>query len=794
MTIAADTTGATPIAPSPAHTRTSRGVPTRMLDALSSVRLGVTLLVILFVYSTIGSAGILFPVEPNILDPSSWRHSMVRTWPIFEMTEFEWFHTWFFLLNCALIGLNLTVATIRRIPFRVVNLGVWMIHTGIIVLLIGSVVYFGTKTEGDAPVLRRMVSVSFPDGQSVTLPALPSRSIEAPRPDGVYRFSIASIDPEWPLPTEEGSERRTAFSVTVACDTPNRSFMRRLLSDRPDLTEDLIPGEGRAVELERFGSRITDDRFRLGLDPAPQDSFWVKDSFALAVRPAGGSAWSQRVLEGMPRYNDRIRSVDEAWPGMAGGDPADAVRPLGVEARPPAGGDALGDVSARVIGYLRYARLEPRVVPGGDGFNPTVSVRLVDPSGRARSTRLAMSPSSARRGFDGNIAFRYAADEAELERLREVRRPSLVAEAGGASVRIDLEDPAAADRPVPVGDTGWTVAVSDLVRDLAIGDEVVSLAILEITSPEGETFSRWSFEDDALNRDITGSASDPHGGSTQGPPDERIRTLFSPGAGAPVVVVAGPGAGEGALVWISGMPERRAAIGEPIAFGGGAGLTVDDFSVTSRVEVRPLIWPLHLRDKQSADALAFAMAQVELVSPGGWVHRQWLPFHKYTFERDDIAGAGLGRWSPTPVVLPSGETVELLFTRERRPLPDPVILQDFHLTSYVGGYSGQSLSVRDWASDLRFGREGGWGDIQTIATNEPTEHEGLRFFQAYWDAPAPGSPGMAFTGLGVGNRRGVEIQLIGSTLSVIGMIYAFYVKPIIKRRRRERVLRELAAP
>jgi hypothetical protein len=48
-----------------------------------------------------------------------------------------------------------------------------------------------------------------------------------------------------------------------------------------------------------------------------------------------------------------------------------------------------------------------------------------------------------------------------------------------------------------------------------------------------------------------------------------------------------------------------------------------------------------------------------------------------------------------------------------------------------------------------------------------------------------------FTGLGVGNRRGVGIQLAGTIIAVIGMMYAFYVKPVIKRRRRSKVLREL---
>ena len=51
---------------------------------------------------------------------------------------------------------------------------------------------------------------------------------------------------------------------------------------------------------------------------------------------------------------------------------------------------------------------------------------------------------------------------------------------------------------------------------------------------------------------------------------------------------------------------------------------------------------------------------------------------------------------------------------------------------------------------------------------------------------------MSFTGLGVGNRRGVVTQLAGCILSVIGMMYAFYVKPIIKRRRRAKVEAELA--
>ena len=47
---------------------------------------------------------------------------------------------------------------------------------------------------------------------------------------------------------------------------------------------------------------------------------------------------------------------------------------------------------------------------------------------------------------------------------------------------------------------------------------------------------------------------------------------------------------------------------------------------------------------------------------------------------------------------------------------------------------------------------------------------------------------MNYTGAGVGNRNGVHVQLFGTVIAVFGMIYAFYVKPFLRRRERDRVL------
>src|SRR5687767_11875140 len=90
------------------------GLQGLLLSLFSSIWLGVTLLALLFVYSAIGSSGV--PIHPNILDPSHW--VAVRQLRPFEMTEFEWFHWWPFDLLIALICVNLVVATLRRIPFK----------------------------------------------------------------------------------------------------------------------------------------------------------------------------------------------------------------------------------------------------------------------------------------------------------------------------------------------------------------------------------------------------------------------------------------------------------------------------------------------------------------------------------------------------------------------------------------------------------------------------------------------------------------------------------------------------
>ena len=127
-------------------------------------------------------------------------------------------------------------------------------------------------------------------------------------------------------------------------------------------------------------------------------------------------------------------------------------------------------------------------------------------------------------------------------------------------------------------------------------------------------------------------------------------------------------------------------------------------------------------------------------------------------------------------------------------------LEDFKLTPRPGGFTGTTQSVRNWTSVVAFDDGNGGSTVQSVSVNDPQESGGYWFFQAQWDPPQEslgdqfaGSRGLNYTVLGVGNRAGVIVQLVGCCLTVLGMIYAFYVKPIIKRRKQSSVRAKVAS-
>lgn len=797
-----------------------------VLDLLSSVWFGILLMVVIFVYSSIGSAGLFYPTGLNIFRGENWHIEFVRQWRVFELTEFEWFHTWYFNLMIGLLCANIIVTTVRKIRLSWLNAGVWMIHAGIIILCIGSVVYFGKKVEGDATVIRRAVRINWQGeagAKPVVMPALPGNRVDVPAPGGTYTFVVADINPRWPIQSDE-NKGKEAYSVSIAVTRPDgERYIRQLLDGYPQYTEDVIPGKGRFKKQEESkGEAIFDKEIAMELALEPQDRFWLKDSWALYSRTLGVKDWSQRPIRGMPRYNNYVPTEDDVW--AAPGEPV-PVMPLSIPVVAKEANDPLRDAQVRVTGYLRYAVPQTQIVAGGGAsLFPVVNLDFENKSIGGQRVNLAALDASANTAAQGLVAFRWVNDAEGLERLRNSaqRKLSIVVpgEDGAEPVRHDIvimpEDlqntENAEFKDVPGLPNGKKLAyrIKGSADNLAMGEpdeasgsSTIWVLMVEFKTPERQ-FTRFVADITARTRDVTDASDGAHG---MVPPDPSILTEYTPALLAPVTLAAGPGDLGLRVLLNTGGPLREQAVkpGDEVVVNDQLTMTVRDWSPTGRIEERPAIVPTASRDKDIDRSFLLSMVKIEITRAGKTVSR-WLPFHRYSYVDDGHSDASLGRFTPETVRFDDGREVELLFSRESMPLPQRVALQDFRITSHVGGFEqGKMGSIRDWTSVLTFedpalAATGGWTEGMTMSTNDPVSHNRLWYFQSFWDAPrAPrfqgdsGSAGLNYTGVGIGNREGVYTQLAGCCLSVFGMLYAFYYKPILRRKMKDKALADAAA-
>ncbi len=763
--------------------RGPRGPLRRLLDLFSTIWTGIALLTMLFVYSSVGSAIPAF-----------------RQLRVFEMTEFEWFHYWPFKTLIALICLTLVVTTVRRIPFKPINYGVWMIHSGIIILALGSVWYFGTKIEGEAPVLRRQVLIEVPGAEPAVSPAVPGSTATVRTPDRILRFEVSSIDPSWEILSGDDVGKR-AFAVNVAVQDGSSMFIRQLLAGYPQYTEDIVPtgdpNQPMARARKIHGNPLIDEDLRLSVSYQPQRFFHIVNSWALYLREVGQTEWVQRPIHGLPRYNDYFADRSQVWlpPELVASRP----NPLDVTVPAVDENDPLDETNIRITSYLRYAFVDQRRLPGGDQLDPTAAVRLSSGRGSVDYQLVALDP-IASATESGRLRFQWVDSEEARLRLAEVKLPM---------IRINVIDPPAAlEAPVrqttrsnpalgfrTIEGTAYAYRVQFIQEELLLGPgRVVSMVSVEIQSGD-RTFTRWVFSDPSLNRDLpVGADSDPAHERSM-PLDENIRIEFVPGnLPPPVLLVAGPGDDDlHLMVTLGSQPPRfeRIEVGQTVPIDKGITLNVLQFAARTYVETRPAIVARSRRQRDAREQFSMVLVQLER---GGITQSLWLPYHHFVFED---ANHKLPRFSyrPSVVHLPDGRHIEVLFARQRQRLPAPVALEDFILTAHAGGFTGQNLSVRDWTSVVRFRDGDDWSEPIHVSVNDPKEFGGFWYFQAQWDPPVPqeGYGGMNYTVLGVGNRNGVNVMLLGCCLAVLGMIYAFYIKPLIKRRRQQAVYAQVSA-
>lgn len=153
-----------------------------------------------------------------------------------------------------------------------------------------------------------------------------------------------------------------------------------------------------------------------------------------------------------------------------------------------------------------------------------------------------------------------------------------------------------------------------------------------------------------------------------------------------------------------------------------------------------------------------------LVTAGDFSRETVLPFAPYGM---------LAR--PQIVDLPGNRGVLLTFSRLRSALPATVRVSDPVYHTYPG-----SGIPKDYVCDFRI-ESGGQRRVETLSLNNTVMVGDFQFSQGSWYPPGSDAPTEIV--FGAATRPGLPLVWLGCWMICLGLPYAFYVKPLLMRRR-----------
>ncbi|MEM7754898.1 MAG: hypothetical protein AAF297_04590 [Planctomycetota bacterium] len=768
------------------------GVRTLVPPSRAVLRLGGSIVAAIVVFSGVCAlwAGTVWPaVHFDPADGSGVRFfaDFVRTnesitlrrLPGVEMTELEFYSWWPLHLILLAFVVNMITTTVRRIEFTFNNIGVLTVHTGIVVISLGSIYYQGLKKEGDTIVF---AGGPGPDGT----PTLGTTQT------GFYdnttvalwiaqRMTWAGV-PDWEQRPLKGLPRYNDYALGVA-SSGDRMRLGDLVNENlpgtetppslPDLNVPVAPGSGQRVDPD-IGLRIVGYA-----EYAEAREDWVRTE-----PPIAGDARPVRLVELLSRL-------------------------------PDADGEAPRDAGAPVI----RAPLHPTVPSHRIAENDVFAIEHVIGADATRVGDL-LTPVPPRSPHALIIEIPNAEDAAA-----PTARTVVTAAVGEEYV---------------IGETGWRVGVKQLLPEppfpiITEGYEnaTTPTAVLRITPPEGHVdgpYDRYVYDRfPELNQDIFDTPQ-ADGRPNRRDADAGIRVAYleltrlrllldeSPETGLVRTIVREPG-GEIRVV----PPTRHGeVIGDVVELIDVR--VAEAWDHTERVEF-PVPVPDPDRERRFIGTHDFAMAAVEVSVPqadaDAWTQIIWIPFSRYLETSNDLH---------RDITLPDGRELTLAFGRLRHPFPGfGLRLLDFEMIAY--DHRG---APRDYQSVLRVVPQAMPGDAESRSPlGEPYERvaklnaplrapfvwdearswfgnvaitltRGLnpnqyKLSQAGWDqqgwqetqtladAGTLERPFARFTILQVGNNPGIHVIAFGGVLMSLGIPWAFYLKPWLVRREKERL-------
>ncbi|HUN80695.1 MAG TPA: hypothetical protein VMV81_04220, partial [Phycisphaerae bacterium] len=324
-----------------------------LIDIFDSIWLGIFLIAAIFIYSAVGSAVPVFR-------------------QYFELTEFQYFNHPIFVTLIALFCICLVVTTLRRIRFNWRNAGVLTVHTGLLVLCSGSVIYFGRKIEGDvwldAPHIRvmsidrlRTDPANAAVGQLVAVKGEVWET-DIPMLGGRHRIEVVDVHHEG-----MATAQRVTLKASVGDGAPQTIELEQDNQDK-----------------EKMLGKVS-DRIAVSLAPANvTDQFYDETTPMLEIRSGRHSEAFE--IPALPYYTERFVSGVEVIEDLDGkkveSDRITAMRPLERWAMPinlddpERASNADWPISVTIDGYLPYARLNSKPVAGNGAVMPIAKVQF----------------------------------------------------------------------------------------------------------------------------------------------------------------------------------------------------------------------------------------------------------------------------------------------------------------------------------------------------------------------------------------------------------------------------------
>lgn len=710
--------------------------PTKLFNAtLNNVIFGIAVMAAIGIYLALGSG------LPELRG-------------YFELQDLAFFQTWVLKLLMGLLVATLITVTWLRIPFTPPRYGVWLVHAGIITLVFGTSFYYGHKVEGLTRVPIGQTVGHFYDTEERSLYArIDSRTSE-------------------PLPLT-GLPRFHAYNPTLGNAGYLANVLRPTDPDDSPLFVTLDPQSGQPAErslaqelgvndlrlqvLEYYPYaelRRTFEQDASGTLSGVQVSFTDAAGFNAMNDPHAGVAGAPQLA---PAEGEEAPAI---W--LVASDPGSSFVDLGgveIEHRDIPHPVSLAALQAAVASphqldikvgsYAKTLSVEvgKSYVLGDTGYR--LDVQAFDPAFPMSGT-----------GEVVPVLTLMVHSQAPAP-VREFRRMVL----GGKSIQTDfkLDSTAAA----PMGKRQKEPIDKNLAILYTLSDPQ---QFMPINGSEKHTFVTTTDATGPHLYDVVSRLNGP-GEVTEIPNGTGDVQMQVPGSeSAPFAPFAGPMANAAA-----NPPAQPAVMRISVR-------RADHLVKIVRVAEVPSVQ----RDRDRG-AVGIDQIMKVRVASGDWHQDVFVPYAQYALE--DL-------WEePTTsdqVLVPGArQSFTLRLGQTARNLPALLTVSHFEAIPYDGARKSGSQIMRDFRSTIEIeDRDTGEKTTGVAHLNHPVYFASgaWLFFQAQWDPQ-----GQRFTVLGVGNRPGVTVMIAGCVMICIGLLYAFYAKPIVIAQMKKKALRRFSA-